>query len=410
MYIMKKPVQKFGFPSLLFALIFLIIAACSKDETPDVKTNNSPPKTDGVEQDSVVEVTEDTLAIANKITQSLKFRNGQVIKGSLPTTKGGKSTMVDFKIDTDTIFWVEGITNRIKIRKPDAPIILVGTFWAQVEGSDSYVKAEFEKEQENDTILILNFDFDITEWEPPFSFNMKFVLADDTGTKPITTVGIPVEIEKPFDGGQCIIVDQSHWDWIYTTLNGEYLTGPMHYATIDGTIEGCCTNGVSYSGGACFSSNPDRKILDYKTAYVVSRDFFKFQAYGPFISGSMQELANNFDPVNTDFCGESVSYTDSNKGNIYAAEVDQSNCSFTLENMSGREEEIIEPITGASLGFLPLPIYMGSGPSVEYKFISPHFIKEVRNNLEGGPEGAVERVYERRNADLFNGAWWYPAN
>lgn len=40
---MKKPVQKFGFQILRFALIFLIIAACSTDDTFDYK--EPPPKT-----------------------------------------------------------------------------------------------------------------------------------------------------------------------------------------------------------------------------------------------------------------------------------------------------------------------------------------------------------------------------
>ncbi len=409
---MKKPVQKLGKLTILFLSIFLIAAACSKDDTPETKT--PPPPTDnpdGTVQDSVPESTETLSVDPNQVTKSLKFRNARIINGDFPTGKSAKTTMVDLKIDTDTIFWVEGVTSRIKLLKPEGLTGFVGTFWAQVEGSDSYIEAEFEKEQENDTIVFLNFDFDVTEWDPPFSFNMKFVPSSDIGTEPIIVIEKPVVIEKLFGNGACTIIDASYWEWIYTNINGELHTAPMMAVAFQGTIKGCCTNGRSYSGAECEDpTNPDQEFLDYETSYAVSRDFFKFNisSVPNSILGRMRENANNLDPLNTDFCGGLVSYTDSNIANYFSADVTQSNCTFTLDNMFGEEEEVFTE-NGTSLGFLPLPIYMGSGSTVEYRFLSPHFISETRKNADSGPEGSsIERVYWRRSSErAFNENWWY---
>ncbi len=70
---MKKLVQIFVDHTLRFALIFMIIAACSKDDTPDVEKQDPNPNPDGIEQDSVVIATKDLLTMdTTKIIQSLK--------------------------------------------------------------------------------------------------------------------------------------------------------------------------------------------------------------------------------------------------------------------------------------------------------------------------------------------------
>ena len=126
----------------------MIFAGCSEDAAPgDPKPEPNPVSID-----------------VNKIVKALKFRNSTVIPGNIPTIV----KMADLKIDTDTIFWVEGIKNRIKILKPTGQPISSGSFHAQVVGADSYIEAEFEIEDETDTIVFMNVDFDLTGLKPPF--------------------------------------------------------------------------------------------------------------------------------------------------------------------------------------------------------------------------------------------------
>lgn len=400
---MKKPVQKLGKLTILFLSIFLIAAACSKDDTPETKNPPSPTDNpDGTVQDSLPESTETLSVDPNKVTKSLKFRNARIINGDLPTGKSAKTTMVDLKIDTDTIFWVAGVTNRIKFLKPEGLTGFVGTFWAQVEGSDSYIEAEFEKEQENDTIVFLNFDFDVTEWDPPFSFNLKFVPSDDTGTEPIDVIEKPVVIEKK---GACnfdLFESKAVWFWDGTYENGDYHTGPYDFSFSEGDVVGCCTKGESVYGPWCLPESDDEVILPYKSSYIVTRDRFTF-LNNKEISGRLQENAFNIDIENTDFCSRSVAYSDSKVLNVFFADykLDESNCSFTLENMSGQSIDVL------GIPF-PLPIYMGSGPIVEYKILSRHFIEEIRGNVEGGDVGSLVRIYEKAYVTVVaeGGAWF----
>ena len=99
----------------------MIFAGCSEDAAPgDPNPEPNPVSID-----------------VNKIVKGLKFRNSTVIPGTIPTI----ITKADLKIDTDTIFWVEGIKNRIKILKPAGQQVSSGSFYAQVAGADSYIKA-----------------------------------------------------------------------------------------------------------------------------------------------------------------------------------------------------------------------------------------------------------------------------
>ncbi|HMG90674.1 MAG TPA: hypothetical protein VK589_11465, partial [Chryseolinea sp.] len=130
---MKTQVLKFYHLILLITVLLMIFAGCSEDAAPgDPKPEPNPISVD-----------------VNKIIKALRFRNSTVIPGTTPTL----AKKADLKIDTDTIFWVEGIKNRIKILKPVGQQISSGSFYAQVTGADSYIKAEFEIEDETDTIV-----------------------------------------------------------------------------------------------------------------------------------------------------------------------------------------------------------------------------------------------------------------
>ncbi|HKZ38907.1 MAG TPA: hypothetical protein VJ184_14695, partial [Chryseolinea sp.] len=150
---MKTQVPKFNHLISLITFLLMIFASCSEDAAPgDPKPEPNPVSID-----------------VSKIVKGLKFRNSTVIPGTIPTVV----KKADLKIDTDTIFWVEGIKNRIKILKPAGQQISSGSFYAQVAGADSYIKAEFEIEDETDTIVFMNVDFDLTGLQPPFSFDIK---------------------------------------------------------------------------------------------------------------------------------------------------------------------------------------------------------------------------------------------
>ncbi|MDJ0645384.1 MAG: hypothetical protein QNJ57_05295 [Flavobacteriaceae bacterium] len=387
----------------VIATMTLLFLACQNDD--DFQQDSFPPNDN---------------SDANAITESLKFRNATIISGDIPKSASLKNNVIaDLKIDTDTIFWVEGVINRLKILKPKDSPLFTGSFYAQVEGSDNHVEAEFDMERENDTIVFFDFDFNLTGWEPPLSFNIKLAPKDDASATPVDEFNLPVIIEElKNNNGSCNFndIDNTYWEWMSTWQNDSFHTGPLVWFFQDSTIGGCCDpKEGSYIAG-CSPNNPDYTELSYINNYMVRYDFFKIGASTnvttgentPQIYGRMQEGSNNADALTTDFCSTSASTQQSIKSNFFSSEFNQSNCTFTLENMEGESEEVIIA-DGVPPVLVPLPIYMGSGDSVQYQILSDHFIKEVRQNLEGGPNGGLVRYYIKRditNPDNFERLRW----
>ena len=357
---MKTLVPKPNHLISLITFVLMIFFGCSEDAEPD----DPQPEPNPVSID------------ANEIVEALNFRNSTVIAGTLPATV----KTADLKIDTDTIFWAEGITNRIRILKPIGQHI--GTFHAQVADADSYIEAEFEIEDETDTIVFMNVDLDLTGLEPPFFFNIRIVPLDDSGL-PIDEFDLPVNVEALTDG-DCDFAYGDIWEWIYTVGSNNFFTAPMLPATQDGTLIGCCSDtGNSYYEPSCANpANNFRKEVHYHNAFVVEREFLKFFESG-LVAGELRQYTQNINPSKTDFCGGVAGY---NQRNVYNAvggtiTVNQSNCTLIINEYEGLTE-----------GGFPLPFYAGAGPDVEYKVLSRHFLREKRN----GGEGSLERMYERR--------------
>ncbi len=331
---------------------------------------------------------------ANKLTESLIFDNKATFPGAMPNSiADGGSVLADLKIDTDTIFWIEGITKRVKIRKPLGSF--VATFSAQVPGSDFYLKGNFRQEEENDTVALLYFDFDPTGWELPLSFDLKIIPKDPAGTD-MDTITVPVEIEE---GGNCHFEpgEDILWEWISTTQNGDFYLAPMYPQITPGTVSGCCESGISYYSD-CFGT-PSYREVDYEAVFMVKLEYLKFFPDGLF-GGEMAQYTQNLNPGDTDFCGGTPAYNHSNTHNIFNGTYtfDPGNCSLTIHTLEGLTEPIYDSY-GNYYGEAPLPVYVGVGPHVEYKFLSRHFMKETRN-IEGT---LLERVYEARADELR----WY---
>jgi len=375
-----KPVKKTKKYVFILLIVGLLFGSCQKDDVLDPNPVPNNPNTN---------------IDANKVTQSLKFRNGNIISGDIPKSANSKNATVvaDLKIDTDTIFWVEGVINRIKILKPESLTGLVGTFWAQVEGSDSYIEAEFEIEQENDTLVFLNFDFDVTEWEPPLSFNLKIVPKDDANDTPLDDFEIPVDIEEPIENLNNAGEDywQGYWHWMETIIDGVHHTGPYENINQYATAGGCCDGGNFYL--PCSSGDPNYTEMGYTIDYFVNREFLYFSEVSD-VRGLLRETSNNLDWENSNVCENEPAYKNRVVHNPYNGtftEIDSN--TRTISDLKGQEEEIF--LENVSLGFVPLPIYASGGP---YKLLSKHYIKEVRNNLDG-PGGGVERLYYKRFVD-----------
>ena len=361
---MKTKVQKLNHLIVLITSLLMFFAGCSED-TGDPEPEPNPVSVD-----------------VNKIANGLKFTNSTIITGTLPATV----KTADLKIDTDTIFWAEGITNRIKILKPIG--LHIGTFYVQVTDADSYIQAEFEIDDETDTIAFFNFDLDLTGLQPPFTFNIRIVPLDDGGV-PIDEFELPVTVEALTDG-DCDFAYGDIWEWIYTVGSNGFFTAPMLSAYQSGTLIGCCSDtGNSYYEPSCANpANNFRREVNYENVFVVQSEFLKFFE-GGLVAGELRQFTQNINPSTTDFCGGAPGY---NQRNVYngvggTITVNQGNCTLIIDEYEGLTDN----------GF-PLPFYAGAGPSVEYKIISRHFMKETRNG-----EGSLERTYERRT-EFFT---WY---
>lgn len=398
---------------LLLALVFAV-TACSEDDT--TLTNDDQPPTEeeatNGEEDSDDETMEegdgDTEGIdPNLLSQSLKFRNMEVKQGSMPVDPNSPNNQPPgFKMSQDTIFWVPGVINRLLIRKPDGFGRYIGTFRAQVPGSDSYVEGEFEREKENDSIIFWNFDFaPPPDWDLPVYFDIDVTLLDDEAGDPIGPFPVPVGIEPTGSGG-CSALYNDVWAWMETRVNGQYQSGPHDTFIQELQIGGCCGGNprISYTGGGCNENSPDWTAIDYTNTYFIKDDRLAFIESSNEVQGAMEEVAYNLDAVNVNFCTLNAPLRDDTKGNGYVGELydfDSASCSFKIGNLEGRNELVV--LDDGSVLEFPLPIYVGSGDFVQYQLISKHFLKETR-----AQEGLIERIYiNTGDGELEQTSFWY---
>ena len=369
---------------LLILAVMLCLGSCEESEVVPGNPNPPPPSPPAGP------------TTADEITEDLLFDNIKILEGAIPTPS---NTVFDFKIDTDTIFWVPGIDKSIRLLKPENFGSRSGTFYAQVEGSDQYIEADFNQDMETDTIVFLNFEFDVTSWDLPLSFNLKIVPRDESGN-PVDEIDVPVDIEAPATSSGCIDLSGSLWEWIYTTTNGDYFLSPMAIVKQDGVTSACCDNlGATYL--PCDSQDPNLTEMAFEITYTVATDYFELDDDGN-VSGRMEEYSTNLDIINSDVCANQPALEERVVNNRFSGTYTQNNsCEFVIDDLSGESEQIY--LNGVFLGEVPFPIYVGSGPLVNYTVLSNHFIKETRI-LEGG---SLERVYERRDRTTFLSFKWF---
>ena len=388
---------------VMILALLLMVLACDEDDsmiTPDDAPQMEEEATDNEdenEEETEDEEETDTEGIdPNLLTQSLKFRNMQLKQGTIPiNTNSPYYQTPGFQISQDTIFWVAGIINRVRIRKPDGFGPFTGSFSAKVPGADSYVDAEFEREKENDTIVFWDVDFDPPiDWNLPVSFDLDITLKDDDTGEAIGEFTLPVVIEEPTSSsGNCgSLYAEGLWNWMETSVNGQYQSAPLDMFRQEAVITGCCGGSppISYTAG-CNTQGPDAIDIEYTNSYSISFDYFRLLLNDNTIVGQHLEVTSNLDPLSVDFCALNAPLSDASKWNTFQAEVyefNPSNCSFRLQNFDGDSEFV------GGIEF-PLPIFMGSGDFVEYKLISPHFIKETRSG-----DGLLERIYIRADVDV----------
>ncbi|MDZ7607083.1 MAG: hypothetical protein U5K79_16180 [Cyclobacteriaceae bacterium] len=357
---------------LCFALILpLGFYTCTEpsDEDPDPNNNLN------------------TNADPDKITGSLKFKNATTIAGTLPTF----TPQADLKIwEGDTIYWVKDIIKRIRIKKP--PSVSLGSLMFYVEGSASYVEVPFQVEEETDSVAVFYFDFNTDGWDFPIVFDVTIVPKRDDGT-PMDPIGGPIHVDE--QGSDCSFTPNLIWEWIYTTENGIFKSGPMFPQSVDGTIAGCCDSEGNSFYDNCFNTSSHR-VVNYETSVMVQLDYLKLFAAGD-VGGELIESTQNVNPQLTDFCGGTPGYNNRNVLNSYVGRytLNTSNCKITIESLEGQTEPVYAS-DGTKIGDYILPIYAGFGTWAEYTIINGHFMKETRQ-VEGG---SFVRMYEARNENF----------
>jgi len=371
--------------TILLLSIMFTFTVCQTNTEDVVPNNNNDDDPQLVDDNDDNQPTDQNDIDVNKLTKSLKFDNFDIITGTIPTT----ASLAEIKIDTDTIFWVKGIKKRIRIKKPAG--IALGALHLQIPGSDSYIETQFEENEESDSIAVFYFDFDPTDWELPLSFELNIVPEDENGT-PVDVINEPVVIEEQNDGSCDFQPENSVWEWIYTSMNGNFQLAPMYPQTVTGSVSGCCDSDGNSFYADCINT-PSHSAVDYESVFMVNLEYVKFFD-GNDVGGELSQFTQNIRPSETDFCAKTPGYSVGTVHNAFTGKYsfNPANCTITISSLEGETEPIIAS-DGTHLGDAPLPIYVGSGPMVEYKILSRHFMLESRN-IEGA---GLERLYEARS-------------
>lgn len=367
------------------------------DEQEDV-LDSVPDSSDEEGDDSKATNTVLDAETANKITENLVIDDKVVIPGDLPNNiKNGGSIIEDLKFDTDTLFYIEGITKPVRVRK--SPNRSLPTFLARVVGSDFHIQGSFQeagrqqKEEEEDTVAIFFFGLDPTGLELPLNFALEILPQDSDGTVVDTTI-VDVGIENT--NGNCNFKpdDSVLWEWIATIQDKTFYLAPMYPQITSGSVLGCCDFERSVYTPNCQSS---QRSVDYETIFTVELEYLKFYPDGHF-AGELFQYTQNLDIGNTDFCGGNAGYFRRNTHNIYNGTYTfNPDCSLTLDSIEGLTDAVYDP-NGDFIADVPLPVYVGTSPASQYEFLSPHFLKETRS-----VDATLERIYERRTNTLK----WY---
>jgi hypothetical protein len=325
----------------------------------------------------------------DKLTGSLKFENASVITGNFPAASG----TADFKLDTDTIFWVEGIKKRIRVRIPDTFSGGVSALLVHVKEAQDYLSVQPDETESSDSIAVFYFDFDPVDWDLPQTDQPNKAVQDETGDVVDDFPDRPVGIELPgqFDCGPV----GDRWDWTHTTVNGELNVAEGYPVITPGTVSGCCgPDGTSYYADC--TGTTSEATVNYEAFYMINHEIVKFFEEGD-LAGELREQTRNVAPSESDFCAGTAGYREGIMHNTFTGNFtfNSSTGKIDLSNIEG-EKEVVEIAPGVTYE-VTKPLYFGNFNQVE--MISCHFLVD-RSSVEGMN---VERIFERRSEFLL----WY---
>jgi len=334
----------------------------------------------------------------NLINESLSFKNGTTIQGTIPTNTSGLA----LKMDRDTIALVKDVEPFVGIKKADGSILQTSTAYIQVAGSDTYFEVEFE-EIENDTLVYLNMDFDITDWQLPVTFDLNIVPIDDSGT-PIDIITAPVIVEEELaqNSGNCSIEeflngkDFQTYRWIVTYDNVGLPVRRVYGEefSVSQVVNGCCTSSGSYYGD-CIGF-PTHAMVTGETKTVIGSAYIRFFRDGAVAGSLWNKVTQNVDPINFDFCNGVPAYNISSITNHYVGTYtfNSANCTITIDNLIGDSDPIYDN-NGNEIGQFPRPIHAGQGFNVTYLKLSDHTLLEEHSDVETGEDATYMQVYRR---------------
>lgn len=336
---------------LFIAIVLMITTACDKLQEEDPQPDQ--------DQDGT------TQADPNEVTNSLIFEDMQIISGSPPEVN--TSLGADLKINRDTIFWLDGITNRILIKRPE-DVNLKGV-WIWVGGSHSYIEARFREEEETQEVNVLYYDFDPDGWEFPVTFPITIIPFDDDGNA-LDKFTKTVENEEPIENSETCDFNYGYagvtlWEWISTEDKANnFFAAPMYPFLTTGTTMGCCVDGKSSQNINCPSENAVE--LQYENYYTIEREVISI-SFDSFFAIVSEETTRNFDPGDSDFCSQEAGYDYDEKFSVAAGKYQVNEDCHLVFDYEHRDHFV----------------YVGS----KFKPISQHYIEEVSDF------GTMRRVY-----------------
>lgn len=382
---------------LLYGIVLccLGVVSCS-DENPDPQLDDNAIDTTDVgnpNENPGSNVDYD----ANQIHSKIVLQNANSKEGDIPPS----SNFADLKIDKDTIFLVEGITNRIRILHPGKGFATGSThFYLKVEGADKYYELKAVEEESNDSIAVLYMDFDPGDFELPFSFKIKFSPSTGIGTAPIGEVEKVVVIDKKGDHSCSPWSSGEEWEWLYTIIDGEIEIAPGFGRSTETHVTGCCMDG-SFSVDCISNGFPESEWIKLKgnASYSIEYETLLFTPGGE-IFGGMREFVQNLDPNpgNSDFCGGQLGYISNNSDHAFWGNYtyNPSNGRIQFANLESR----LQQVDLGELGTYPVYDKMFISENFLYEMISCHFLMETAS-VEGS---SIIRLFERRKAESEK---WY---
>ncbi len=285
---------------MIVLLAALLFSACSEPEiAPDDEDDDDEPL--------VI-----TPAEADELLERLLFTGSTRVTGPLPSVSNTAVVKNNVK---DTIYAMPGV--QLPIRLYHSQTGKIKGWYIGVTNSSFYYDVPVEETEAGDSITIIFPE--VPESDEAYSMPLKIIPYDESN-QPVDIVEREFTVELPDDGCGLLVKPGNNFEWIWNyTYSADpnnkrtFFNFPQRVFATESNPTGCCNSQAACPAYVCDPNTLQcnwvyNSEVTMKTIYSIDAEFLTLYDDGTFFRYT-DEHKQNFDPIQTDWCGRIPAYT-----------------------------------------------------------------------------------------------------